>query len=114
MSGAIRSFLELHIPSSICREVGDGSAAIEKAKELSCDLIVLDLSLSTNPNGVETALALRQVRPQTKIVGFSTATGKPGEGDLVAANLDAVLTKRDGLAELGEVVRSLLSTTGQG
>ena len=107
MSGAIHAFLEVHTPHRVCGEVSDGNAAIEKAKERSCAMILLDLSMSC-PTGFETALVMRQILPHAKIVGFSTAGGELGERQLAAASLDAILSKRDGLAELAKIVCSLL------
>ena len=112
MSGAIRSFLEARIPHRVFAEASDGRAAIEKAKQSSCDMILLDLSM-TKPTGAETALALRQILPQAKIVGFSTAGVDLGAQELAAAGLDAVLFKQDGLAELAGIVVSLLPTQAE-
>ena len=116
MSGAIHSFLELHTPYRVCEEVDDCNTAIEKAKERTCDVILLDVGMSSKPTGIETALAIRQALPQTKIVGFSTGSGQPEAHEVAAAYLDAVLSKKDGLSDLARIVRSLVASTdfGQG
>ena len=106
MSDAIRSYLEVHTPYRICGEADDGTAAIEKATESSCDLILLDASMLTS---VETAAALRDILPRLKIVGFSTAGQEVQVRRLAAAGFDVVLSKQDGVAKLAETVRALLS-----
>ena len=70
-------------------------------------MILLDLSM-TKPTGVETAFALRQILPQAKLVGFLTSGV-----EFAPAGLDAVLSKRDGLTELAEIVMSLLPTQAE-
>ena len=55
---------------AVCGEARDGSEAIEKARELSPDLILLDISMP-GMNGLEIAGRLREEFPQTKIVIIS-------------------------------------------
>src|SRR5712672_344662 len=43
LRGAIRNYIEGTTPHRVCAEARNGVAAIEKATELHCDLIVLDL-----------------------------------------------------------------------
>jgi DNA-binding NarL/FixJ family response regulator len=49
----------------ICGEAGDGAEAIQKAKELDPDLIILDLSMP-NMNGLEAARELKRIKPRTR------------------------------------------------
>jgi len=107
--GAIRLFLEAHTPYKVCGDVDYGVAAVEKAKEASCSMILLNLSMPML-TGVETALALRGVLPRAKIVGFSMANEEFG-AKMVGTGFDVVLSKDDGLDKLAETVRSLLPAT---
>jgi DNA-binding NarL/FixJ family response regulator len=68
--GAIRKFIENTTRYRVCDEAGDGQSAIQKAKEVCCDLVLLDIVMPIM-SGVETASALRTALPETKIVGFS-------------------------------------------
>jgi len=104
---AIRFFLELRTPYRVCGDIGYGVAAIERAKGSNCDLILLDLSMPMLTGG-ETALALRGVLPQAKIIGFSMAAENFGAQTLATTGFDVVLSKDDGLQELVETVRALL------
>ena len=53
----------------IC-EVSDGLEAVQKAKELQPDLILLDIGLP-NLNGIEVARQIRKLSPQSKILFVS-------------------------------------------
>lgn len=103
MRGAIRFFHEVRTPYRVCGDVGYGVVAIEKAKEASCDLILLNLSVPML-TGVETASILRGILPQAKIVGFSMAGEEVG-AQMVGTGFDVVLSKHDGLAKLEATVR---------
>lgn len=108
MRGAIRFFLEVRGPYRVCDDVGDASAAVEKARAFHCDLILLDLSVPML-TGIKPATILRSILPRAKIVGFSMACEEEFATQMLApASFDAVLSKQDGLAKLSETVRSLL------
>ena len=81
--------------------------AIEKATELQCDLIVLDLMMPLL-NGVEAASMLRRMLPDAKIVGMTMFGDEFERAVLATKDFDAVLSKSDGLAKLAEAVTSLL------
>ena len=51
-------------------EVSDGLEAVQKAKDLRSDLILLDIGLPTL-NGIEVALPIRKLSPESKILFVS-------------------------------------------
>jgi DNA-binding NarL/FixJ family response regulator len=63
----VRLLLQVRPEWQIIGEVSDGSEAIQKAKELKPDLILLDIGLP-NVNGVEAARRIQQLSPNSKIV----------------------------------------------
>ena len=65
----IRFFLETK-GFEICGEATDGADAIEKAKQLKPDLIVLDVAMP-RMNGVEAASVLKRMMPDVPIVWFT-------------------------------------------
>jgi DNA-binding NarL/FixJ family response regulator len=68
----------------VVAEAGDGLEAVQKAKELQPDLIVLDFGLSTL-NGLEAATHIRQLAPDSKIIFLTQYSDR----DLVRAALSA-------------------------
>src|SRR5260370_5859384 len=62
----IRIFLE-HAGFEVCGEAADGAQAIEQAKKLKPDLIVLDLAMP-RMNGAEAASVLSTTMPEVPVV----------------------------------------------
>ena len=104
----IRFFLESHQGFEVCGEATDGVDAIEKAKKLKPDLIVLDLVMP-RMNGVEAASVLKGAMPGVPIVLFTMHQEALGNALTTAVGVSAVLSKPDGLSRLAECVQGLLS-----
>ena len=106
--GAICEFIGIRFKACPC-EASDGTAAIQKVKEHTPDLVILALSLP-KLEGVETASALRSMLPSTKIIGLGTYDGDFGKSQVAAAGFDVILSKEHGLAKLTETINALLPT----
>jgi CheY-like chemotaxis protein len=89
-------------------EAADGVDAIEKAKRLNPDLIVLDVAMP-RMNGVEAASVLKSLMPDVPIVWFTMYKEQVGSSLTAAVGVDAVLSKPDGVGGLVECVQGLLS-----
>jgi two-component system, NarL family, nitrate/nitrite response regulator NarL len=63
----IRQALERDTDFEVCAEQADGTEAVSKAKELSPDLIILDVKMP-GLNGIEIAGILRRALPRIRIV----------------------------------------------
>jgi len=103
----IRIFLERD-GFEVCGEGGDGVEAIEQAKKLKPDLIVLDLAMP-RMNGAEAASVLSQTMPDVPIVLLTLYQNVLGTALASAVGVKAVLDKTDGMDKLVACVRSLLS-----
>lgn len=104
----IRQALERETGFKVCGEAADGTEAVSKAKELSPDLIILDVRMP-GLNGIEVAGVLRYVLPNIKIV-LVTMFAEDFERNLTSLfRIDAVLSKTNGLADLTAHVTSLLA-----
>ena len=103
----IRFFLETE-GFEVCGEAADGGDAIEKAKQLKPDLIVLDVAMP-RMNGVEAASVLKRMMPDVPIVWFTMYKEAVGHSLTAAVGVDAVLSKPDGVAGLVECVQGLLN-----
>src|ERR1700687_3944155 len=102
-----RLFLEIQIGFEVCGEAVDGLDAIEKAKELKPDLILLDLAMP-RMNGIEAAAVIKGMMPEVSIVLFTMYKETLGNELASAVGIDAVLSKPDGGWKLLECVQTLL------
>jgi len=103
----IRNFLEAKTPFRVCGEAVDGLDAIEKAKALKPDLILLDLAMP-RMNGAEAASALRDLMPDVPIVLFTMYDESVGATLISTLGVKAVLSKPDGMGNLVSCVENLL------
>jgi DNA-binding NarL/FixJ family response regulator len=102
-----RIFIESQLDLDVCGEAVDGVDAIEKARELKPDLVVLDLAMP-RMNGVEVASELRAMNPHTPIVLFTMYDDSVSRGLALSAGANVVISKADGGWKLVECVRNLL------
>jgi DNA-binding NarL/FixJ family response regulator len=105
----VRSVLERQSEFQVCGEAIDGVDAIEKAKALEPDLIILDLAMP-RMNGAEAAMILRGAMPQVRIVLFTMYGGTLGPSLISTIGFDAVISKPDGVTKLASCVQALLGT----
>jgi DNA-binding NarL/FixJ family response regulator len=92
----------------VCGESGDGEDAIEKARELKPDLILLDLAMP-KVNGIVAASVLKSMMPKVPIILFTIYS------DAVSRTfspkglpVDAVIPKTDGIRRLAGCIQRLL------
>jgi DNA-binding NarL/FixJ family response regulator len=102
-----RLFLESQLGFEVCGEAVDGVDAIEKARALKPDLVVLDLAMP-RMNGVEVASVLRAMMPGVPIVLFTMYDDTVGRALALCAGANIVVSKPEGGWKLIECVRSLL------
>ena|ERR1700682_6133920 len=107
----VRDFLEEELGFHVCGEAIDGFDAIEKAKKLKPDLIVLDLSMP-RMNGIQAAPRLKKILPETPIILFTMHGGLMKGLNAREIGVDAVVAKDRGMSSLGERVQSLLQPLG--
>lgn len=104
----IKSFLALlREDLVICGEAVNGLEAVEKAKTLKPDLVLLDLAMP-EMNGAEAAFVMKKALPEVPIILFTMYSENIGRYLTSAIGLDAVLSKQDGLTKLAKVVDDIL------
>jgi DNA-binding NarL/FixJ family response regulator len=92
----------------VCGEAADGEDAIEQARKLKPDLILLDAAMPRT-NGIVAASVLKEMMPNVRIVLFTMyseaiARAFPDKGLAV----DAVVAKAEGMSRLADRVQDLL------
>jgi len=66
----VRSLLLSQANCDVCGEAVDGQDAVEKARELKPDVIVMDVSMP-NLNGLDATRQVRRILPQTEVLILS-------------------------------------------
>jgi len=106
----VRDFFETLADWKVGGEAGDGVEAIQKARELKPDLILLDFSMP-KMNGLEAASVLKKMLPNVHIIAFTMFAD--ALGSKLSSAVDLVVPKAEGLTVLAKAVQSLLGTAGQ-
>jgi CspA family cold shock protein len=104
----LRTFVETRTPYKICGEAEHGSEAIEKAKKLQPDLILLDLSMPVMTRA-EAAVILKRTVPQMKIILFSMHLDEVSKSLGTAIGVDLMLSKSDSIHKLADHLHALLT-----
>jgi DNA-binding NarL/FixJ family response regulator len=98
----VRSLLSARAEWSVCGEAEDGLEAIEKAKRLQPDIVLMDITMP-RMDGVQATKVIRQEVPEAEVILISQ--NDPSVGRTQAADADA----RDFVAKI-DLSRDLLST----
>ena len=107
----IRIFLE-QAGFEVCGEAADGVEAIEQAKKLKPDLIVLDLAMPRR-NGAEAATILNKTMPDVPIVLITLYQNVLGNALASAVGVKAIVDKTESMGQLVECIRSLLGGSAE-
>ena len=103
----IRSAVEGLTKFDVCGEASDGVEAIEKAKELRPDLVIMDLAMP-RMSGAEAAMVLRNTMPRVPVVLFTLYAEQLRGAISPGFGVTIILSKADGLAPLLKCLERLL------
>ena len=103
----LRCLFESEPAFKVCGEAVDGRDAIEKARELKPDLIVLDFSMP-GMNGLESARILSNMKPSAMILLFTMHRNVVTDGDARAVGINAVVSKSEGAGTLISQAQTML------
>jgi DNA-binding NarL/FixJ family response regulator len=104
----IRQALERETDFEICGEATDGVEAVAKAKELTPDLILLDVKMP-RLTGLEVAGILRRTQPRIRIIMVTMYAEEINRKLTSFFGVDAVFSKSEGVTKLIERVEKLLA-----
>jgi two-component system, response regulator YesN len=108
----LHSFVESNTGYKVCGEAENGSEALEKAKKLRPDLVLLDLTLP-GMTGTETATALKLELPHVKIILFTFHADGVNQSLASTFNIDRVISKSESIRTLGEHLKALLTPVNE-
>ena len=104
----LRSLLESHPEWEVCGEAIDGQEAVDRAKELNPDIVVLDITMP-RLNGLEAAQLIRSEAPHSKMVILSQHEPSLMRQAALSAGASAYVTKSEVSRELMMAIETLLS-----
>jgi DNA-binding NarL/FixJ family response regulator len=92
----------------LCAETADGRSAVDRARALRPDLLILDVRMP-ELNGVEVASILKKDLPEAKTLLFTMYGDLVGMKIAAVSGIDIVLPKKEGAAALVEAINKLVS-----
>src|SRR5215470_1008963 len=104
----LRTYLETQTNVRVCGEAHSGADALEKAKDLNPDVIVLDLAMPML-NGIEAASVLKRAHPKARVVLFTMRVDGLGKSLASAIGIDFVLSKEESIHKLADYIKSIAS-----
>lgn len=91
----VRALLESHANWQICGEAGTGREAVNMAKRLRPDVVVLDITLPDRVGGLEATRRIRKVSPKTKVLILSMHEAEPVVREALEAGARGYVFKSD-------------------
>src|SRR5215469_696531 len=104
----LRALLERHEGWEVCGEATDGREAVEKAKELKPDVIILDIGMP-NLNGLDATRRLLQHDPNFKVIVLTVTDADQVVREALNAGARGFVLKSDAARDLVSAVEALQS-----
>ena len=105
----VRAMLEAEKGWEICGEAIDGQDAVDKAKALRPDLVILDINMPVL-NGLAVVRQILRTAPQTKILVFTVHDSDQTVKEIHSAGAHGYLSKSNASDDLLRIVRELLTS----
>ena len=102
----VKALLSAEKGCEVCGEVGDGETALQRARELQPDFVLLDISMP-GPSGLEVARMMRDELPSVKILIMSQHDAAQLMPAVLDAKADSCVDKTHLARDLVAAIRSL-------
>jgi len=102
------SLLKSHAQWDVCAEAEDGRQAVQKAKELRPDVVILDIGMP-NLNGLEAARQILRDHPQCRVLILTITDADEIVRAVLAAGARGFVLKSDAARDLVAAVEALQS-----
>jgi LuxR family maltose regulon positive regulatory protein len=106
LRAGLRLVLEQESDLDVVGEAGDGAEAIELARELEPDVVVMDITMK-DLNGIEAARRICSETPDTKIVALSIHSGRRYVEGMLDAGAKGYILKDSAPEDLVEGIRAV-------
>jgi len=104
----LRQLLEKEKDLKVVGEAGDGLEAIERLRELSPDILVMDINMP-NLDGIEATKKILEESPDTRVAALSVHSGKRFVRDMLQAGAAGYILKESVPEEMIQGIRTVLS-----
>src|SRR5438105_15654303 len=102
----ICALLKSHAGWDVCAEAADGREAVEKAKQLDPDVVILDIGMP-NVNGLTAARQILQNDPQQKILILTITDSEQIVREVLQAGANGFVLKSDAARDLLTAVTAI-------
>ncbi len=106
MRRGLKALVESHPGWQVCDEAQTGREAIEKAAQLTPDVVILDISMP-ELNGLEAARSIRKASPNTEILILSMHYSDQLIRDILKAGVHGYILKSDSDRDLISALEKL-------
>ena len=104
----LKAILNNQADMTIVGAVADGQSAIDQARTLDPDVVILDISMP-DMNGLQAATALRQSSPRSKILALTRHSEDSYLQQLLRAGVAGYVLKQSRASELIHAIRAVAS-----
>ena len=104
----LRQLLEKEKDLKVVGEAGDGLEAIDRLRELSPDIVVMDITMP-NLDGIEATRQILSESPETRVVALSVHAGKLFVRDMFQAGAAGYILKESVPEEMIHGIRTVLA-----
>jgi DNA-binding NarL/FixJ family response regulator len=108
MRAGLRSLLEKESDMEVVAEASDGRTAVRLAREVSPDVVIVDITMP-DLNGVEATHQILSESPETKVVALSMHSDEQFISGMLKAGASAYLLKDCAADELVQAIRAVLA-----
>jgi len=102
----LQAMIESHPEWTVCGEAGTGREAVEKAKELKPDVVIMDITMP-DLNGLEATRQIAKAVPQTEVLVFSMHQSEQLLHDALKAGARGYVSKAAGGRELKKALAAM-------
>jgi two-component system response regulator NreC len=108
MRDGLRALLETQPDMEVVAETENGQVTVEKARELSPDVIIMDVGMP-DLNGIEATRAIVETLPNIKVLGLSIHADKRFVAGMLKAGAAGYLLKDCAFEELVQAIRFVMA-----